>query len=194
VNEDVLQRARGVRLAIFDVDGVMTDGTLWIGARGEAMKAFNIQDGNGLKLLQKAGIATAILSGRKSAMVAKRAKELTIAHVIQGTGDDKVPAFEALVKKLKLAESACSFMGDDLPDLGMMRRAGIGACPSDAVGIVRDAAALHLSKPGGNGAVRELCDLILEVRKDARADRPAAVAAQEPPADGDVIPFPTSRS
>jgi len=95
VNEDVLQRARGVRLAIFDVDGVMTDGTLWIGARGEAMKAFNIQDGNGLKLLQKAGIATAILSGRKSAMVAKRAKELTIAHVIQGTGDDKVPALGA---------------------------------------------------------------------------------------------------
>jgi len=94
-SDAVAARARAVRLAVFDVDGVMTDGTLWIGARGEAMKAFNIQDGNGLKLLQKAGIATAILSGRKSAMVAKRAKELTIAHVIQGTGDDKVPAFEA---------------------------------------------------------------------------------------------------
>ena len=80
MNEDVLQRARGVRLAIFDVDGVMTDGTLWIGARGEAMKAFNIQDGNGLKLLQKAGIATAILSGRKSAMVAKRAKYRSIVR------------------------------------------------------------------------------------------------------------------
>jgi len=87
-------------------------------------------------------------------------------------------------------------IGDDLPDLGMLRRAGVGACPADAISIVRDAAALRLTKPGGAGAVREMCDLILEVRKGSRADRPAAVAPEPsatPPADGDVIPFPGSR-
>jgi len=164
VNEDVLQRARGVRLAIFDVDGVMTDGTLYFGPRGEAMKAFNIQDGHGLKLLQKAGIATAILSGRKSAAVARRAKELAIAHVIQGTGDDKVPAFEGLVKKLKLSEGACSFMGDDIQDLAVMRRCGLAVAPSNAVEAVRSSAHYVTRAHGGRGAIRELADLMIRAQ------------------------------
>src|ERR1019366_37038 len=84
--------------------------------------------------------------------------------------------------------------GDDLPDLGMLRRAGVGAAPADAIGIVREAAALQLTKPGGAGAVRELCDLILEVRRGARADRPAAVEQPQAPGDGDVIPFPFGRT
>ena len=164
MNEDVLQRARGVRLAIFDVDGVMTDGTLWIGARGEAMKAFNIQDGNGLKLLQKAGIDTAIISGRKSAAVARRAKELAIAHVIQGTGDDKVPAFERLLKKVGLSADACSFMGDDIQDLAVMKRCGLAVAPSNGVEAVRSSAHYVTKAHGGRGAVRELCDLVIRAQ------------------------------
>ena len=165
MNEDVLQRARGVRLAIFDVDGVMTDGNLYFGPRGEAMKVFHIQDGNGLKLLQKAGVATAILSGRKSTMVAKRAKELTIAHVIQGTGDDKVPDFEGLLKKLKLRAEQCSFMGDDIQDLAVLKRVGLAVAPSNAVDAVKSAVHYVCKAHGGRGAIRELCDLVIQAKE-----------------------------
>jgi 3-deoxy-D-manno-octulosonate 8-phosphate phosphatase (KDO 8-P phosphatase) len=165
VNEDVLQRARGVRLAIFDVDGVMTDGTVYFGARGEVMKAFNIQDGHGLKLLLKAGVRTAILSGRKSAAVARRMKELQVEHVIQGAGDDKVPAFEKLVKSMKLSGEQCSFMGDDIQDLPVMRRCGLAAAPSNGVSAVREAAHYVTTSHGGRGAVRELCDLIIRAQR-----------------------------
>jgi 3-deoxy-D-manno-octulosonate 8-phosphate phosphatase (KDO 8-P phosphatase) len=165
---DVDARARAVRLAIFDVDGVMTDGTLYIGADGEAFKAFNILDGHGLKLLEKAGVETAILSGRKSQAVALRMKELGIRHVIQGTGDDKVPHFERLLKKLELAEAQCSYMGDDLQDLAVLRRCGLAVAPANAVEEVK-AAAHHVTRAaGGRGAVRELCDLLLRSRGTAR--------------------------
>lgn len=165
MNEDVLQRARGVRLAIFDVDGVMTDGTLYFGPRGEVMKAFHIHDGHGLKLLQKAGITTAILSGRKSTAVARRAKELTIAHVIQGTGDDKVPQFEALLRKLKLGQGACSYMGDDIQDLPVLRRCGLAVAPSNAVEAVKSSVHYVTKAHGGRGAIRELCDLVIHAQK-----------------------------
>ena len=112
-------RARGVRLAIFDVDGVMTDGTLYIGAQGEAFKAFNILDGHGVKMLQSAGVATAIISGRSSEAVLRRAQELAIAHVVQGAGD-KLAAFHALAGQLGVAPAHCAFVGDDLPDLPVM--------------------------------------------------------------------------
>ena len=109
--DDVLARARGVRLAIFDVDGVMTDGTLYIGPSGEALKAFNILDGHGVKMLQAAGVATAILSGRESEAVSYRARELSIAYVVQGAGD-KVAAFERLRKDAGVESAACAFVGD----------------------------------------------------------------------------------
>lgn len=160
MDDPVTQRARRVRLAIFDVDGVMTDGTLWFGARGEALKAFNIQDGNGLKLLQKAGIGTAIISGRKSAAVAVRAKELAIAHVIQGTGDDKIPAFEKLLKKAGLAADACSFMGDDIQDLAIMARCGFAVAVANAVEEVKASAHYVTRAHGGRGAIREFSDLV----------------------------------
>jgi 3-deoxy-D-manno-octulosonate 8-phosphate phosphatase (KDO 8-P phosphatase) len=160
VDDAVTQRARRVRLAIFDVDGVMTDGTLWFGARGEALKAFNIQDGNGLKLLQKAGIGTAIISGRKSAAVALRARELAIAHVIQGTGDDKIPAFEKLLKKAGLAADACSFMGDDIQDLAIMARCGFAVAVANAVEEVKASAHYVTRAHGGRGAIREFSDLL----------------------------------
>lgn len=155
------QRARAVRLAIFDVDGVLTDGTLWIGPRGEAFKAFNILDGHGLKMLQSAGVATAILSGRSSEAVSRRAGELGIAHVIQGS-PDKVADFERLVARLGVTADACAFMGDDLPDLAVMRRCGLAIAVANAVDEVKAAAHYVTRASGGKGAVREACELILE--------------------------------
>jgi 3-deoxy-D-manno-octulosonate 8-phosphate phosphatase (KDO 8-P phosphatase) len=161
---ELAERARAVRLAIFDVDGVMTDGTVFFDAKGEAFKAFNILDGHGVKLLQKAGLATAILSGRKSAAVARRAKELAIAHVIQGTGDDKVPAFEGLLKKLRLDAQACAFVGDDIQDLPVMRRCGFAVAVANAVDKVKAEAHYVTRAQGGKGAVREFCDLVLHAQ------------------------------
>jgi 3-deoxy-D-manno-octulosonate 8-phosphate phosphatase (KDO 8-P phosphatase) len=161
---ELVERARAVRLAIFDVDGVLTDGTLYFSAKGEMFKAFNILDGHGVKLLQKAGLATAILSGRESKAVARRAKELSIAHVIQGTGDDKVPAFERLLKKLRLNAQACAFMGDDIQDLAVMRRCGFAVAVANAMEEVKAAAHYVTRASGGRGAVREFCDLLLRAQ------------------------------
>jgi 3-deoxy-D-manno-octulosonate 8-phosphate phosphatase (KDO 8-P phosphatase) len=162
------KRARGVRLAVFDVDGVFTDGTLWIGMDGrEQLKAFNILDGLGVKLLHAAGIGTAIITGRSSAAVAKRARELDIGDVIQGAGD-KAKAFERLLRKHGLEASACAYMGDDLPDLAVMKRCGLAAAPQNAVAAVKRAAHVVTQAAGGRGAVRELCERLLEAQ--GRAD------------------------
>jgi len=170
--DEVLRRARGVRLAIFDVDGVMTDGTLYIGAAGEALKAFNILDGHGVKMLQSAGIATAILSGRSSEAVAHRARELSIAHVVQGAGD-KVAAFERLCGELRIDAGACAFVGDDLPDLEVMRRCGLAVAVAGAVDAVKDAAHYVTRAAGGRGAVREFCELVLRAQGRLGAEAPA---------------------
>jgi 3-deoxy-D-manno-octulosonate 8-phosphate phosphatase (KDO 8-P phosphatase) len=159
----VLDRARAVRLAIFDVDGVMTDGTLYIGAQGEVFKAFNILDGHGLKMLQSAGVATAIISGRSSEAVARRAAELAIAHVVQGS-PDKVADFERLIAGLGIAAEECSYVGDDLPDLALMRRCGLAVAVANAVDAVKAAAHYVTRASGGRGAVREFCDLVLTAR------------------------------
>ncbi|MEO7741367.1 MAG: HAD-IIIA family hydrolase [Usitatibacter sp.] len=160
---DVGERARAVRLAIFDVDGVMTDGTLYLGAGGEVFKAFNILDGHGVKMLQAAGIVTAIISGRSSPAVERRAGELAIAHVIQGC-TDKVAAFEELRGELGIDAAACSFMGDDLPDLAVMQRCGFAVAVANAVDAVRQAAHYVTRAHGGCGAVREFCELVVRAR------------------------------
>ena len=149
-----------MRLAIFDVDGVLTDGTIFIGARGEAFKAFNIKDGHGLKMLRDSGVVTAILSGRSHKAVDRRAKELSIDHVIQGRSD-KLPEFEKLIKRLKVDAGACAYMGDDMPDLPVMKRCGLAVAVADAAAAVREAAHYVTRAPGGRGAVRELCDIVL---------------------------------
>jgi 3-deoxy-D-manno-octulosonate 8-phosphate phosphatase (KDO 8-P phosphatase) len=161
---ELAERARAVRLAIFDVDGVMTDGTLYIGARGESFKAFNILDGHGMKMLQSAGIATAIISGRSCEAVERRAAELAIAHVVQGCAD-KVATFEALRARLGVEAAACSFMGDDLPDLAVMQRCGFAVAVANAVEPVKQAAHYVTRASGGRGAVREFCDLVLTARE-----------------------------
>ena len=169
---ELARRARAVRLAIFDVDGVLTDGTLYIGAQGEAFKAFNILDGHGMKMLREAGIATAIISGRSSEAVSRRAAELAIAHVVQGS-TDKVADFERLIGTLGLEASACSFVGDDLPDLEIMRRCGLAVAVANAVEQVRQNAHYVTRASGGRGAVREFCELVLRARGQLAA--PAAV-------------------
>ena len=168
---ELRERARAVRLAIFDVDGVLTDGTIYIGPQGEQWKAFNILDGHGLKMLQRAGIATAIISGRKSEAVAWRARELEIEHLVQGC-NDKVAAFEALAASLGFGDDECSFMGDDLPDLAVMRRCGLAVAPPNAAEVVRRSAHYVTRAGGGRGAVREFCELLLEARGQLGAQAP----------------------
>ena len=157
---EVLRRARGVRLMIFDVDGVMTDGTLWYGATGEALKAFHAFDGPGLKMLAAAGVPCAILSGRKSRAVAVRAKELGIGLVFQGV-EDKLSAFEKLSRQKKLDPAQCGFMGDELVDLGVLTRCGFACAPREAPEAVRARAHYVASAPAGRGAVREVCELVM---------------------------------
>ena len=194
VPEDLRTRLSRVRGIVLDVDGVLTDGSLSFDEEGRESKTFDVKDGLGLVLLHDLGYRVGVVSSRTSKVVGARCAELKIPEdsVLQGERD-KAAALERLVKAWNLEPFEVVAVGDDLPDLGMLRRAGVGACPSDAVSIVRDAAALQLTKPGGNGAVRELCDLILEVRRGSRADRPVAVAPEQAPTDGDVIPFPGTR-
>ncbi|HSJ97929.1 MAG TPA: HAD-IIIA family hydrolase [Myxococcota bacterium] len=169
---DALERARRVRLAIFDVDGVMTDGTIWLGPGGEVFKAFNILDGHGVKMLQAAGVATAIISGRASEAVARRAGELAIVHVVQGAAD-KSAAFDALLAELGVDAGACAFVGDDLPDLPVMRRCGFAVAVANAVEAVKASAHYVTRAGGGRGAVREFCELVLHAQGQAARAAPA---------------------
>lgn len=163
MNGRVASRARRVRLAIFDVDGVLTDGTLLLAARGEAAKAFNILDGLGMKMLAQSGVQLALLSGRKSAIVSRRAKETGVTHVLQGI-DDKLAAYRALLARLHLTEEQTSFMGDDLPDLPVLRRCGLALSVPNAPQVVRDNVHHVTASAGGHGAVREACELLMQAQ------------------------------
>jgi 3-deoxy-D-manno-octulosonate 8-phosphate phosphatase (KDO 8-P phosphatase) len=160
---DLDARARGVKLAIFDVDGVMTDGTLYIGPQGETLKAFNILDGQGVKMLQSAGVATAIISGRACEAVTWRARELAIAHVVQGAAN-KAAEFDKLLASLGLEAHACAFVGDDLPDLPVMTRCGLAVAVANAAEGVKAVAHYVTRASGGRGAVREFCELVLRAQ------------------------------
>ena len=149
-----------IRLLVLDVDGVLTDGRLYFGPRGEALKVFHVRDGFGLAQLRRAGIAVAVISGRRSPMVAVRCRELGIEHVHQGIAD-KLPVFKRLCARLKVTPAACACIGDDLPDLPLLRAAGASFAVADAHPAVRRAAGRVTRLPGGSGAVREVCDLLL---------------------------------
>jgi 3-deoxy-D-manno-octulosonate 8-phosphate phosphatase (KDO 8-P phosphatase) len=161
--DDLTRRARAIRLAIFDVDGVMTDGTVFVGAEGELFKAFDIHDGHGVKMLQSAGVAAAIISGRASEAVTRRAQELSIAHVVQGSADKSL-AFDALIASLALKPEECAFVGDDLPDLAVMRRCGLAVAVANAVDAVKSSSHYVTRASGGKGAVREFCELVLRAQ------------------------------
>ena len=158
------ERAGQVKLLVLDVDGVMTNGQVWFGADGkEALKAFDIQDGLGIKLLEQSGIPTAIITGRHSKMVLARCEELGIKHVHMGV-ENKSLALDEVLKSLGLSASDCAVMGDDWPDLAMMKNAGFRICPAQAHEAVKASAHYVTTRAGGNSAVREVCDLILKAQ------------------------------
>lgn len=152
-----------IRLLVLDVDGVLTDGRLYFGARGEALKVFDVRDGYGLTALQRAGVAVAVVSGRRSSAVRVRCRELRVRHVYQGVSD-KLAVFERLRARLGIARSACACVGDDLPDVPLMRSVALSFAVADAHPEARRAARFVTRARGGRGAVREVCDLLLARR------------------------------
>jgi 3-deoxy-D-manno-octulosonate 8-phosphate phosphatase (KDO 8-P phosphatase) len=161
--DDLLERARRIRLLILDVDGVMTDGRLHFGPEGEMLKVFHVRDGAGLVALRRAGVGLAIVSGRNSAAVAHRARELGIEHVRQGVAD-KGAELEKLCAQLAIGAADCACIGDDTPDLPLFERVALAFAVADAHPTLRQRAHWVTGLPGGHGAVREVCDLLLQAR------------------------------
>ncbi|NNM62160.1 MAG: HAD hydrolase family protein [Steroidobacteraceae bacterium] len=156
-----------IELLVLDVDGVLTDGSLYFGARGEVLKVFHVQDGHGIKLLQASGVAVAVISGRRSPAVTRRMRELGLRHVVQGCAD-KAAALASIGAKLGVAPTSAACLVDDTPDLPLMASVGFAAAVADAHPIVRAAAHWVAAANGGRGAVRELCDAILRARAGRR--------------------------
>jgi 3-deoxy-D-manno-octulosonate 8-phosphate phosphatase (KDO 8-P phosphatase) len=167
---EILVRAARTRLLVLDVDGVLTDGKLYFGSGGELCKVFHARDGHGLVQLREAGCRIAVVSGRSSPIVAVRMEELGVARVYQGVRD-KEAAFDALLQEMRLTAEAACCVGDDLPDLGLLRRANLAIAVADAHPTLRAVAHWCTTARGGEGAVREVCDLLLAAR--APADVPA---------------------
>jgi len=157
---ELLLRAQDVRVAFFDVDGVLTDGSLYFTEAGETLKRFHTLDGHGIKLLQQAGITPAVVTGRDAPALRLRLKALGVAHARFGT-EDKRPAAEAILAELGLGWTQAAAMGDDWPDLPVMRRAAFACAPAQAHIEARAVAHYTTAAPGGSGAAREFCDLLL---------------------------------
>lgn len=153
-------KIKPIRLVAFDVDGVLTDGGLYLSDSGEEFKRFNSLDGHGLKMLRNSGVELAIITGRKSKCVELRAKNLGIQHLYQGV-DDKWKAMQSLLSELNLQPEVSAFMGDDVIDLPVMRRVGLALSVPAAPQLVRDHAHYVSQREGGHGAVREVCELIM---------------------------------
>jgi 3-deoxy-D-manno-octulosonate 8-phosphate phosphatase (KDO 8-P phosphatase) len=149
-----------IRLLLLDVDGVMTDGRIIYDSRGGEAKAFDVKDGHGLKLVQRAGIQVGIITGRQSAVVERRAAELGIELVYQGA-KEKLPPFREILQRLALTPEEVAYAGDDIVDLPIMRRVGFPVTVADAVDEVKAAAHMVTRRAGGRGAVREICDHLL---------------------------------
>jgi 3-deoxy-D-manno-octulosonate 8-phosphate phosphatase (KDO 8-P phosphatase) len=162
--------AAAIRLLVLDVDGVLTDGRLHFGPRGEALKLFHVRDGYGIQRLDEAGIEVAVISGRRSKMVDVRCRELGVEHVYQGV-KDKVVAFERLCSRLKMQDAACACVGDDVPDIPLMRKVALAFAVADAHPEARRAAHIVTTLPGGSGAVREVCDYLLAGRNSKAKGR-----------------------
>lgn len=165
---NVLKAAQKIKLLLLDVDGVLTDGRLYYGNSGEEMKAFDIQDGLGIKLLQRGGIKVGIITGRTSSLLKRRAQELDIQPLIQGR-EDKLTALNELLEDMDINLEQIAFVGDDLPDLAVLRRVGLGITPANGNHILASQALWQTKKSGGNGAVREVAELILTVQNKLEA-------------------------
>jgi len=159
--QDILARAKDIKLVIFDVDGVLTDGSIIIGDDGEEYKAFHSRDGHGMRLLQYTGVEIAIITGRTSKVVEYRMNSLGINHLYQGQ-KVKLPAFEELIERLDLTPEQCAYVGDDWVDLAIMSRVGLAVAVQDADALVKKHAHWITPAKGGKGAAREVCELIME--------------------------------
>jgi 3-deoxy-D-manno-octulosonate 8-phosphate phosphatase (KDO 8-P phosphatase) len=160
VNSAAIAAAKKIKLLLLDVDGVLTDGHLYYGNNGEELKAFDIQDGLGIKLLQRAGVQVGIITGRVSKLLQRRADELGISPVVQGR-EDKLTALGELLETMDIQMDEIAFMGDDLPDLAVINRVGLGMTVANGSATVADSAIWQTSRCGGSGAVREAAEMIL---------------------------------
>ncbi len=160
MDERVTSAAGRIKLLIVDVDGVLTDGRIILDNEGNELKFFHVRDGHGIKLLQRAGITVAIVTGRESKVVNRRAEELGIKHVHQRS-KNKLEAYESILKETGTTDEEAAYVGDDIVDIPVMRRVGLSAAVADAEDYVKDAAMFVTKRPGGRGAVREVADLIL---------------------------------
>lgn len=169
---ELIARAQKVRLAVFDVDGVLTDGKLHFLADGSEFKSFSTLDGQGIKMLMQSGVQTAIITGRTSSIVERRAANLGIEHVVQGREDKKI-ALQELLCKLGLDFDDVAYLGDDLPDLSAIRSVSLGVAVANANSFVRQHATAITSARGGEGAAREFCEFILHAQGNLAASQNA---------------------
>jgi 3-deoxy-D-manno-octulosonate 8-phosphate phosphatase (KDO 8-P phosphatase) len=159
----IVEKAKNIKLLILDVDGVLTDGRLFFDNDGNEYKSFHARDGHGIKLLQQTGVQVAIISGRKSSTVALRMKNLGVDHVYQGH-ENKIAAFNEIIEKIGIAPEQAAHVGDDLLDLPIMIRVGLAIAVNDANFAVKENADWCTVLPGGLGAVREVCDFIMQAQ------------------------------
>ncbi len=161
--QDILEKAKQIKLVVFDVDGVLTDGSLFFGDDGQEYKAFNSRDGHGMKMLKGTGVEIGIITGRQSEVVKHRMLNLGIEHVYQGKLE-KLPAFEELIAKLGVTKDQVAYVGDDVVDLPVMLKVGLAIAVQDAHSLVKQHAHWTTPSGGGRGAARDLCELIMQAQ------------------------------
>jgi 3-deoxy-D-manno-octulosonate 8-phosphate phosphatase (KDO 8-P phosphatase) len=162
-SDDIVARAKKIKMLVLDVDGVLTDGKLVYGTYGDEIKNFNVNDGLGMFLVKRSGLKCVILTAKASRVVRKRAKELKVDKVYDNF-HYKLEAFNKILRKFRLSPEEICFVGDDLIDMPVLKRSGLAVCPPNAVDEVKDAAHFITDKSGGAGAVREVCDLLLRAQ------------------------------
>ena len=163
MNKKLQEKLKKIKMLILDVDGVMTDGRIIMDDEGRQLKNFNVRDGHGLKIIQRYGIEVVILTGRKSEVVNHRAKDLGIKEIYQGALNKK-EVFQKILQKHNLAADSVAYMGDDIIDIPVLRQVGFSAAVADAVDVVRKSVDYVTKNKGGHGAVRELCEMILQMQ------------------------------
>lgn len=162
---DLKEKASKIKLLVFDIDGVMTDGSITYDENGVEYKTFNAKDGHGLAKMVRNGFMTAVITGRKNGTVDRRAVDLRFTEVYQGV-KNKLPILEGIMQKYELTFDEVAYMGDDEPDIPILEKVAISACPADAVDNVKKICNFISSKDGGKGAVRELCDFVYDNKKE----------------------------
>ena len=161
--QDILEKAKQIKLVVFDVDGVLTDGALFLGDDGQEYKAFHSRDGHGMKMLQATGVEIGIITGRTSRVVELRMESLGIRHVYQGQLD-KRPAYDRLKQELGLSDAQIAYVGDDVVDLPLLTRAGLAVAVQDAHPLVKQHTHWQTPSAGGRGAARDVCELVMEAQ------------------------------